>query len=83
MKLIAGAFFKTGNFKKAAKLYQKINGYYNFGDSTNNYLKEDAESEDYLVPYKELMSIKVVSFMNLVVCKSKLKEWESIVGITD
>lgn len=37
LKSIAGSFFKLGNYAKAAKLYQKINGYFNFGDSTNNY----------------------------------------------
>lgn len=41
LKATATKFFKAGNFKKAADLYQKINGYYNFGDSTNNYAKED------------------------------------------
>ena len=41
LKSVAGAFFKLGNYEKAAKLYQKINGYFNFGDSTNNYQKED------------------------------------------
>jgi RecG-like helicase len=40
-KNVAGQFFKGGNFLKAAKIYQKINGYYNFGDANNNYQKED------------------------------------------
>jgi len=37
LKETAGKFFKAGNFKKAAKIYQKINGYYNFGDTGNNF----------------------------------------------
>jgi hypothetical protein len=41
LKANAGRFFKEGNFKKAAKIYQKINGYYNFGDTGNNYQKEN------------------------------------------
>ena len=41
-------FFKAANFKKAADLYQKINGYFNFGDSTNNYAKEDDKTEDFI-----------------------------------
>lgn len=45
LKNMAGQFFKVGNFKKAAKLYQRINGYYNFGDVNNNYQKEDESSE--------------------------------------
>lgn len=56
-------------------MYQKINGYFNFGDSTNNYQKEDDSTEDYKKTYAELQSIKIVSFLNLVVCKHKLKEW--------
>jgi hypothetical protein len=36
IKGVAGQFFKVGNFEKAARIYQKINGYYNFGDATNN-----------------------------------------------
>jgi hypothetical protein len=48
LKGIAGSFFKVGNFKKAGILYQKINGYYNFGDSTNNYAKEDATTDDFI-----------------------------------
>lgn len=45
LKATAGQFFKAQNFKKAAKLYQKINGYYNFGDTGNNFKKEDVDSE--------------------------------------
>ena len=47
MKEIAAKFFKKGDYKKAAKLYQKINGYFNFGDSTNNYAKEDENDEEF------------------------------------
>ena len=83
LKSIAGAFFKIGNFDKAGKMYQKINGYFNFGDSTNNYQKEDDSTEDYKKTYAELQGIKIVTFLNLVVCKHKLKEWQSVVNITD
>jgi len=31
----------------------------------------------------ELMAIKVITFNNLVVCKYKTQEFESIIGITD
>jgi len=37
LKNVAGNFFKKGDYKKAAKLYQKINGFYNFGDANNNF----------------------------------------------
>lgn len=83
LKGVAGQFFQVGNFKKAAKLYQKINGYYNFGDVKNNHAKEDEESEDYQSKMAECMSVKITTFMNLVVCKYKLKEYSSIIGITD
>ena len=83
LKGVAGQFFKVGDFLKAARIYQKINGYYNFGDSSNNYQKEDEASEEYQKTYGELMSLKLVCFLNLVVCKHKLKDWQSIVGITD
>ena len=41
LKGTAGEFFKRGNQIKAAKIYQKINGYFNFGDVANNFLRED------------------------------------------
>jgi hypothetical protein len=47
LKENAGKFFKIGNFKKAAKIYQKINGYYSFGDTGNNFMKEDVDSEHF------------------------------------
>ena len=54
LKAVAGSFFKAGNFQKAAKIYQKINGYYNFGDSTNNYQKEDESANDYQIMNRDL-----------------------------
>lgn len=83
LKGMATKFFKAGNYKKAADLYQKINGYYNFGDSTNNYAKEDAESEEFKKDNGVLQSLKLTCFNNLVVCKHKLEEWQSVIGITD
>jgi tetratricopeptide (TPR) repeat protein len=81
LKGVAGNFFKAGNYRKAAKLYQRINGYYNFGDAANNYQKE--ESEEFQRVNKELMALKVTCFNNLVVCKHKVREFQSIVNITD
>ena len=43
----AGEFFKRGNFTKAAKIYQKVNGYFNFGDVSNNFLKEDETTMEF------------------------------------
>lgn len=64
-------------------MYQKINGYYNFGDVKNNYLKEDENSEEYIKTFNDLTNVKVVCFVNLVVCKYKLKEYDSIINITE
>ena len=81
MKTIAGQFFKIANFKKAAKIYSKINSYFQFGDAKNNYRGENGPEYD--EKDKELQGLKIVSFVNLVVCKYKLKEFQSIIGITD
>lgn len=83
LKATAGEFFKTGNFKKAAKIYQKLNGYFNFGDVVNNFAKEDEESEEYKSTMDELNKLKVTSFTNLVVCKFKMKEYASVIAISD
>ena len=87
LKATATKFFKAteiaNNYKKAADLYQKINGYYNFGDSTNNYAKEDESTEDFQKHHAELKSIKILTFGNLVVCKHKMQEWNSVIGITE
>lgn len=83
LKDIAGKFFKQGNYKKAAKVYQKINGFYNFGDAENNHAKENQEDEEWKKANEELMSLKIVCFTNLVVCKFKTKEYTSVIGITD
>jgi tetratricopeptide (TPR) repeat protein len=87
LKATATRFFKASelanNYKKAADLYQKINGYYNFGDSTHNYAKEDEEDEEFKKANEELRSIKLLTFGNLVVCKHKMQEWNSVIGITD
>lgn len=89
LKATATRFFKSdpnvvkNHLKKAADIYQKINGYYNFGDSTNNYAKEDETSEVFQETNKELQSIKLTTFNNLTVCKHKMGEWQSVIGITD
>lgn len=64
-------------------MYQRINGWYNFGDASNNFLKEDENDETFKKTNDELMSLKLICFLNLIVCKAKLKEWDSIVSITD
>ena len=89
LKATATRFFKAdpelvkNHLKKAADIYQKINGYYNFGDSTNNYAKEDESTEAYQKTNAELRGIKLSTFNNLTVCKHKMGEWQSVLGITE
>mmetsp|Transcript_20906 Transcript_20906/g.25697 ORF Transcript_20906/g.25697 Transcript_20906/m.25697 type:complete len:251 (+) Transcript_20906:1048-1800(+) len=75
LKATAGEFFKRNNPRKAAKIYQKANGYFNFGDVANNNAAEDEESEAYKATMKELDTLKLTCFTNLVVCKFKVKEY--------
>lgn len=83
LKGFAGEFFKRGNLAKAAKLYQKINGYFNFGDVANNYLKEDESCEEFKQCMVTLNGLKLICFTNLCVCKFKMKEYQSVIAITD
>jgi len=48
-------------------MYQKINGYFNFGDADNNFLKEDTETEEFKKSYEELWGLKESCFMNVAV----------------
>lgn len=75
LKTVAGKFFKVNNFKKAAKVYQKINGYFNFGDTANNFSKEDIESDEFKKCNENLGVEKINCFSNLVVCKFKTNEF--------
>lgn len=83
LKGIAGEFFKLGNYTKAAKIYQKVNGYFNFGDCANNFLREDETTDEFKAKQDELNSLKLASFTNLCVCKFKVKEYQSIIAITE
>jgi len=83
LKGIAGEFFKLGNHTKAAKIYQKVNGYFNFGDVANNFLREDELSEDFKQCMDQLNTLKLTCFTNLCVCKFKVKEYQSVIAITE
>lgn len=83
LKQIAGEFFKRGNSKKAAKVYQKVNGYFNFGDVANNFRAEDESSDEYRRTMDELNQLKLTCFTNLVVCKFKMQEYQSVIAISD
>ena len=79
----AGEFFKLANYKKAAKIYQKVNGYFNFGDVANNFLREDDSTEEFKSAMEQLQALKLVCFTNLCVCKFKVKEYQSVIAITE
>ena len=83
LKGTAGEFFKRQNHAKAAKIYQKVNGYFNFGDVDNNFLREDADSEEFKNTMTELQALKITCFTNLCVCKFKMKEYQSVIAITE
>jgi len=83
LKTTAGEFFKIGNYTKAAKVYQKANGYFNFGDVANNFLREDDTTEEFRQTMDELNTLKLTCFTNLVVCKFKVKEYQSVIAITE
>jgi hypothetical protein len=81
VKSIAAEFFKMGNYAKAGKIYQRIIGFYSFGDVANNYLKE--QGPEFEANSFRLETLKVVCFTNLVVCKFKCNEFQSVIAITD
>lgn len=83
LKTTAGEFFKRGNQVKAAKIYQKINGYFNFGDVANNFLREDEKTDEFKQSMDELNALKLTCFTNLCVCKFKVKEFQSVIAITE
>ncbi len=83
LKVTAGEFFKLGHYTKAAKVYQKANGYFNFGDVANNWSREDETTEEFKSTMDELNTLKLTCFTNLVVCKFKLKEYQSVIAITE
>lgn len=82
-KAVATLFFKKDEFKKACKMYQKINGYFNFGDANNNFLKEDEEDSDFKNYHQLLWELREPCFMNVAICKYKVKQFESIIDITN
>jgi len=53
----------------------KVNGYFNFGDVANNYLREDESTDEFKDKYEQLNNLKLVCFTNLCVCKFKVKEY--------
>jgi len=82
-KAVATKLFKVGKCKKAGKLYQKISGYYNFGDVDSQVEGENKESEEYKKVRDELYLIKKQCFMNSLICKYKLKDYGTVTALAD
>lgn len=83
LKDMAGKFFKMQHYAKAARIYQRVNGFYNFGDTNNNFLKEDETTEEWKALHSQIEALKVTLFVNLTVCKVKLAEWQSVTLVTE
>lgn len=47
LKSIGTKFYKIGNYKKALKIYSKINMYFRSKDAKNNFQKEDEQTLDF------------------------------------
>ena len=56
--------------------------HFNLKDIYNNLQEEDKESEKYKKTEEELKKIEIQSLTNIMVVKSKLKEWQDIVDIS-
>jgi len=83
LKATATKFYKLGKIKKAAKLYQKISGYFNFGDVDQLAENESKESEEYKKAREELNTVNKQCCTNLLVCRYKLKDYGTVTSLAD
>jgi len=67
LKGIASKFVKLGVSKKAIKIYARITALFKSKDARNNYVKEDAESEEYKTTMKELENQNKICNSNLAI----------------
>ena len=82
MKNIATKFFQMQNWAKACKVYQRIYSHFNLKDIYNNLHHEDETTEDFKSLKIELDKIQLQSLTNILVVKSKLKEWNDIIEMS-
>ena len=93
MKEIATKFFKVsiivcniiklGNYKKAKKMYGRINQYFRSKDAKNNFSKEDENTVDFRNGKDELEAISKVVLSNICVIHLKNKEWKDVIKFAD
>jgi len=83
LKENATKLFKAGHVKKACKIYQKINSYFNLGDITNLAEGESKDTEEYKNIMEALNNVKKQCHINAAICKFKLKDYNSTVSIAD
>ncbi len=74
---------QIGKCKKAGKLYQKISGYYNFGDVDVLAEGEKKDTEEYKKLREELQVIQKQCNTNMLVCKYKIKDYSTVISLAD
>lgn len=64
-------------------MYQKIYSHFNLKDIYNNINHEDENSEEYKKAKEELDKIQIQTLTNILVVKTKMKDWKDIIEISD
>lgn len=72
-----------GRCKKAAKLYQKISGYYNFGDVDKLAEGESKDTEEYRQLRDKLEVVHKQCNTNLLVSRYKLKDYSTVISLAN
>jgi len=80
-KELATNLFKLGKYKKACRLYQRINEYFNFGELDADCPNEDKNTPEYKQIRESLNIVKVQCFINVAICKYKLGEYQSCANV--
>jgi len=81
--MIGTKFFKLGNYKKALKVYSRINQYFRSKDARNNFQKENEDTLDFRNGKDELDSISKVILTNICVIHLKNKDYKEVVKFAD
>ena len=72
-----------GNYKKAKKIYTRINQYFRSKDARNNFSKEDEDTLDFRNGKDELDNINKIVLSNICVIHLKNKDWKEVVKFAD
>lgn len=79
IKEIAAKFFKIQNWSLANKMYHRLYNHFNLKDIYNNLKEEDVNTEEFKTMTDDLKKLELQTITNLLVVKSKLKEWNDVV----